>query len=172
MTLDLKLYPENEDILTIDCDPVDDLENQQDLIDDMIETVKAHEALGLAAPQIGVAKNITVVRFSEGTYKTLVNPEITHFQGEVESQEGCLSFPGLTLDIERAAAVKYEYMDREGEEHEDDAHGLLSTIIQHEVDHLNGTLFIDHLSELKHRVEMKKYRKIRKKLTRGDYVSS
>ncbi|MGF1526892.1 MAG: peptide deformylase [Candidatus Competibacterales bacterium] len=133
----------------------------QALIDDMFETMYAAPGIGLAAPQVDVAKHLVVVDISEHHDQPLVliNPEIVARHGEVPSEEGCLSIPGITDTVSRAAAIQVKALDRRGEPFELEAEGLLGVCIQHEVDHLEGRLFIDYLSPLKRQRLRKKFDK-------------
>src|SRR5271154_2439755 len=124
------------------------------LVDDMFETMYDAPGIGLAAIQLGIAKRIITMDLSkkEDDTKPLVfiNPEVTWTSEEKNSyEEGCLSIPEYYEEVERPAAVKVKYMDLDGKSHEITAKGLLATCLQHEIDHINGVLFIDHLSRLK-----------------------
>ena len=132
--------------------PVDCFDNDlQTLIDDMFETMYYAKGVGLAAPQIGVNKRISVVDVSSNKSEKLVfiNPEILKSQGQEKFQEGCLSVPGASETVVRASFVKVKALDREGKPFEMEATGLLAECLQHEIDHLNGKLFIDLLSPIK-----------------------
>ncbi len=137
------------------------------LMDDMVETMYVAPGIGLAAPQVGVLKNIIVVDVSGNDeephpYK-MVNPEITWTSEELATyEEGCLSVPESFSEVERPARVKIRYMDENEQEHEIEADGLLATCVQHEIDHLNGTLFIDHISRIKRSIIMRKLTKMKK----------
>lgn len=121
------------------------------LIDDMLETMYGAPGIGLAAVQVNIDLRVIVVDISdEGTQPlALVNPEITRLEGVEEMDEGCLSVPGVFEKVQRADSITVKGLDREGEFIEMDAGGLLAVCIQHEIDHLDGKLFIDYLSELK-----------------------
>ena len=124
------------------------------LLDDMLETMYDAPGIGLAAIQVGVPKRIVTIDLSrEGEEKApmcLVNPEIVWTSEELSTyQEGCLSVPEQYDDVERPAKVKVKYLDRDGKAQEVEADGLLATCLQHEIDHLNGVVFVDHLSRLK-----------------------
>ena len=140
---------------------VDD--NLRKLMDDMVETMYDAPGIGLAAIQIGVSKRVVVIDISKKEEKEplyLVNPEIT-FQSKEKSkyEEGCLSLPGQFAEIERASECHLKYLDYNGNTKELKAKGLLATCIQHEIDHLNGILFIDYLSKLKKTMIIKKLTK-------------
>ncbi|HRE55617.1 MAG TPA: peptide deformylase [Candidatus Competibacter sp.] len=121
------------------------------LIDDMLETMYAAPGIGLAATQVNVQKRIVVMDVSENKDQPLVfiNPSILEREGECESEEGCLSVPGFYETVERAGRVRVSALDRGGEPFELEAQGLLAVCIQHEIDHLDGKLFVDYLSALK-----------------------
>jgi peptide deformylase len=127
------------------------------LIDDMAETMYAAPGVGLAAPQIGVSKRLFIVDVATADdepsdLRVFINPEIVALEGETTFNEGCLSFPGATEEIDRAARVTVRALDQEGNPFELDADGLLAIAIQHENDHLDGKLMIDHLSILRRRL--------------------
>jgi peptide deformylase len=134
------------------------------LIDDMAETMYAAPGVGLAAPQIGVSKRVFVIDVATGEdepsdLRVFVNPEIVEKVGEVCWSEGCLSFPGVTEDIDRAERVKVRAQDRDGNVFELEADGLLAIAIQHENDHLEGKLMIDRVGLLKRRMIDRQMRK-------------
>ena len=134
------------------------------LMDDMLETMYAAPGVGLAAIQIGVPLRIIVMDISpkeeEKQPRFFVNPEIVWASDETKSwEEGCLSVPDIYDEVERPARVKLRYLNREGEEITEEAEGLFAVCIQHEMDHLEGTLFIDHLSRLKRDSAIKKVKK-------------
>ncbi|HER43884.1 MAG TPA: peptide deformylase [Candidatus Eisenbacteria bacterium] len=116
----------------------------------MVETMLVEDGVGLAAPQVGVARSIAVVNPEPENEKTLikmVNPKIVSYSDETEScEEGCLSVPGIRGSVIRPVAVEVEYLDENGSERRLQADGLLARIIQHEIDHLHGVLFVDRLS--------------------------
>ncbi len=130
------------------------------LIDDMAETMYAAPGVGLAATQIGEALQLFIVDIADAEepsdLKVFVNPEILETDGEVTWQEGCLSFPGIQEDIDRAAHVRVRAQDRDGKWFELEAEGLLAVAIQHEYDHLQGQLMIDHMGPLKKRLTHRK----------------
>ena len=121
------------------------------LIKDMLETMYAAPGIGLAATQVGVDERVIVVDVSEDSDEpqAFINPEILSQEGREVSQEGCLSVPGVYEDVERAERIRVRALDRHGKQLEFDADGLLAVCIQHEIDHLNGKLFVDYLSDLK-----------------------
>ncbi len=130
------------------------------LIDDMAETMYAAPGVGLAATQIGEAIQLFVIDIADSDepsdLRVFINPEIVESQGEIVWQEGCLSFPGIQEDIDRAAKVRVRALDRDGKPFELEAEGLLAVAIQHEYDHLQGLLMIDHMGPLKKRLTHRK----------------
>ena len=116
------------------------------LIDDMVETMHSADGIGLAAPQIGIPKRLVVIDIQEGDIMVLVNPRVVEQSGEDLAIEGCLSFPGLYGEVPRASRVKVEAMNKDGEIVVVDADGLLARALQHEIDHLNGVLFVDRVT--------------------------
>jgi peptide deformylase len=138
------------------------------LVDDMLETMYDAPGIGLAAIQIGTSKRVVTMDLAKKEEpknpQVFINPEIVWSSDEkAVYEEGCLSIPEIYSDVERPAQVKVKYLDLEGEPHEIEANGLLSTCLQHEVDHLNGILFIDHLSRLKRERIIKKFTKVAKR---------
>ncbi len=113
------------------------------LIDDMIETMRAHNGCGLAAPQVGVLRRICVIEVEQGKVYELINPKIIAYAGEQEEPEGCLSNPGKYGIVKRPASVTVRAMDRHGNEYELNGKGLLARAICHECEHLDGKLYID-----------------------------
>ncbi len=121
------------------------------LIADLLETMYAAPGIGLAATQVGLDQRLIVVDVSENNDApcAFINPEILARDGKEKSQEGCLSVPGVFEEVERAERIRVRALDRDGKRVEFDADGLLAVCIQHEIDHLDGKLFVDYLSELK-----------------------
>jgi peptide deformylase len=139
------------------------------LVDDMFATMYDAPGIGLAAIQIGVAKRVIVMDLSKKEEdhepQVYIDPEITWKSGEKASyEEGCLSIPEYYEEVERPAAVKVKYHDLDGNTREIEASGLLATCLQHEIDHINGVLFIDHISKLKRARVIKKFTKAAKKV--------
>ncbi len=137
------------------------------LIDDMVDSMYAADGIGLAAVQIGVAQRVIVMDLDQRDGKKnprhFINPVITWRSEELATfEEGCLSVPEIWDEVERAARIKASYLDREGARHELEADGLLATCLQHEMDHLEGVLFIDHLSKLKRSMALKKLQKAKR----------
>src|SRR3954462_1456515 len=134
------------------------------LIDDMFDTMYAAPGIGLAATQVDVHKRLLVIDISETRDQplALINPEIIAREGVEETEEGCLSVPGIYDKVSRAEKIRVRALDRNGKKIEMDADGLLAVCIQHEMDHLEGKLFVDYLSELKRTRIRKKLEKDRK----------
>lgn len=134
------------------------------LVDDMFETMYAAPGIGLAATQVDVHRRLLVVDVSrDGTEPhALINPEIIEKDGMTVTEEGCLSVPGYYEEVRRAEHIRVRYLDRAGEETEMEAAGLLAVCIQHEMDHLDGKLFVDYLSEAKRQRVRKKLEKERR----------
>ncbi len=141
---------------------VDDAIRQ--LLDDMLETMYAAPGIGLAAPQVDVTKRIIVIDTSSkgDAPLCLINPEIVSHEGVGMFEEGCLSVPGFHENVERAQQIKVRGLDRDGQPFELEAEGLLAVCIQHEIDHLDGKLFVDYLSEIKRNRIQKKMEKQRR----------
>jgi peptide deformylase len=134
------------------------------LMDDMFDTMYAEEGVGLAAPQIGVSQRLIVIDAREEDTQpfVLINPEIVEFSDDLDrAEEGCLSIPGLREVVERSWAVRVRGLDRDGTPMEIDAEGLLARILQHEVDHLDGILFVDRVSPLKRKLLLARWQKLR-----------
>ena len=137
------------------------------LIDDMTDSMYAADGIGLAAVQIGVPKRVLVIDLDQKEGKknpiAYINPKILWASDEMAVfEEGCLSVPEIWDDVERPAGIRCQYLDRDGRAQILEAEGLLATCLQHEMDHLNGVLFIDHLSRLKKTMAIKKLTKAKK----------
>ena len=164
---------EPDTILRKKSEPLQQVNNEtRKLLDDMLKTMYAAPGIGLAAVQIGILKRIIVIDISKKEEKKnpifLINPEITYQSKETSIyEEGCLSLPGHFAEIERPAKCKINYIDYHGKKAELEAEGLLSTCVQHEIDHLNGILFIDYLSKLKKDMIIKKLKKQKKELEKA-----
>lgn len=146
--------------------PVDRVDDTiRRLLDDMADTMYAADGVGLAAPQIAVGKRLIVIDTSprqEGQKLIhLVNPEIVRSEGETSYTEGCLSIPGEAEDVDRAEKVWVRALDYHGKPFELEADGLLAIALQHETDHLEGTLFVDHLSSLKRELIRKRMKRLK-----------
>jgi peptide deformylase len=117
----------------------------QQLIDDMVETMQQANGVGLAAPQVGVSLRVAVLQMPEEEPFAIINPEIVKSSGEMEVGEGCLSVPGYQGELKRSASVTVKGLNREGGKIRIKATSLLAQALQHEIDHLNGILYIDHI---------------------------
>ncbi len=164
--MDIVEFPDSR--LRTKCSPVTEITGEiRAILDDMAETMYCAPGIGLAAPQVGVGQRIIVVDVGSNSdadrphklYK-LINPEILSVEGSTETEEGCLSIPGIREVVKRPAAVVVKALDPEGKELRIDADGLLAVCLQHEIDHLDGVLFIDHLSRLKQKLVKAKYQKL------------
>jgi peptide deformylase len=164
--LPIILYP--DPILRKTAAPVERIDAEtRTLMDNMLETMYAAPGVGLAAPQVGLSRRIFVMDAAKNeeapSPRVLINPEILERGDAVRVyEEGCLSIPDMFAEVERPATVHVRYLDREGQIKEEWLGGHLATIAQHEIDHLNGVLFIDHISRLKRDVLIRKYRKARR----------
>ena len=159
-------YP--EEILRQPAEPVTDIDEEVvRLVDHMAETMYSAPGIGLAATQVGVAKQVlvadTAARKPESELIVLINPEIVAAEGEVLFEEGCLSVPDYQAEVKRHERITVRGLNLKGEEVEIEAEGLLAIVLQHEIDHLNGILFIDRLSKLKRDLYK---RRLRKKLAK------
>jgi len=160
--LDILVYPDErlrkiaETVATVD-------DTTRIFIDDMFETMYDAPGVGLAATQVDVHRRIVVIDVSEDKAEplTLINPEIINSAGKAAGEEGCLSIPGIYESVDRAESVVFKALDRDGRSYEMEAEGLLAVCVQHEIDHLDGKLFVDYLSALKKR-------RIRKKMLKRD----
>jgi peptide deformylase len=165
MILDILEYPDPR--LRTLAKPVTAVTDEiRSLIDDMFETMYAAPGIGLAASQVNVHQQVVVMDLSEDNSepKVFINPKIEILDGDLETmQEGCLSIPGFYEDVERVGHCLINAIDRNGEAFEIEARGLLAVCIQHEIDHLNGRLFVDYLSSLKRTRIRKKLEKLQKK---------
>jgi len=138
----------------------------QQLIDDMFETMYEAPGIGLAATQVDVHRRLLVADVSQekNEPQVLINPEILERDGSAITEEGCLSVPGYYEEIERAEHIKVRYLDRDGNEQESEYEGLLAVCVQHEIDHLDGKLFVDYLSEIKRQRIRKRLEKDRRQI--------
>ena len=145
--------------------PVEAVDDQiRSLVEDMLETMYAAPGIGLAATQVDVHKRVLVLDISESKDEPqcFINPELLLQEGCAVGEEGCLSVPDVTEEVERAERIKVRALDTDGKQFEQEAEGLLAVCIQHEMDHLEGKLFVDYLSELKRQRIKKKAVKARK----------
>ncbi len=165
--LNIKTFPAS--VLKKQAGEIDEIDgNLQKLIDDMVETMYTASGIGLAAPQIGMSKTLTVVDISamekNNRLIVMINPKIVYTEGEIMSEEGCLSVPEFMATLKRHQRIFVRYFDREGNQGELEAGGLLARAVQHEIDHLNGVLFIDRLDAANKEIFKKSYlKKVRKK---------
>ena len=163
--LKILTYPDN--FLSQPARPLDNIDGDvQQMIDQMSETMYEAPGVGLAAIQVGWNKSLLIYDIAppeEGrSLNVLINPRIVHQEGEIVSEnEGCLSVPEFRADVKRSASILVEGVDREGRPLRLEAHGMLAIVLQHEIDHLNGKLFIDHISALKKQLYT---RRVKKKL--------
>lgn len=138
----------------------------RELIEDMWETMYASKGVGLAAPQIGVSQRVSVIDISVGEDESkkvvVINPEVTFKEGKQTGEEGCLSIPGFREPVTRANKVTVKAQDIEGAQVELEGEELLARALQHEIDHLNGILFLNHLSALKRDIIRRKIKKLQK----------
>jgi peptide deformylase len=158
--LEVLHYPDNRlRNKAIPFETVDD--NTRNLARDMLETMYENNGIGLAATQVNISKRLVVIDLSEDKNEPiyLINPEILSSEGSEESQEGCLSVPEYYDSVTRAEIITYRYQDLQAKVIESEAAGLLSICIQHEIDHLDGKLFIDYLSPIKRQRLRKKLEK-------------
>ncbi|XXF79500.1 peptide deformylase [Myxococcaceae bacterium GXIMD 01537] len=135
------------------------------LVKDMFETMYAADGVGLAAPQVGVLQRVIVLdtqpRDSEPRPLAMINPEIIGMEGETTYTEGCLSIPGESEDVDRAARVTVKYLDVEGQEQTLECDALMAIAVQHETDHLNGVVYVDHVSTLKRELIRKRMKRLK-----------
>ncbi len=163
----LKIYTYPEAVLRTKAEPIENIdEDLQRLIDDMAVTMYEAPGVGLAANQVGEAKCIIVYDVTpkeEGrNLNVLINPEIVSTEGEIVQEESCLSVIDFAADVKRCERIQVRGVDRHGEPVDLEAEGLLSVCLQHEIDHLNGVLVIDHVSTLKRTLYKKKLKKLLK----------
>ncbi len=163
MILTIRKYP--DPILSQPGEPVTEFDAElRKFVADMFETTYASQGIGLAAPQVGVSKRLTVIDLSMGKKPedrlVLINPEIISSEGKLYEEEGCLSFPDIREKVVRAAKVRIRAQDEHGKWFEMDGEELLSRCMQHEIDHLDGMLFIFRMSALKRNLNLRKIRKM------------
>lgn len=156
-------------VLRRKAEPVTDVGTLGTLVEDMFDTMYTEPGIGLAAPQVGVSQRLVVIAEvsdddeseTPGPRMVLVNPEVLwHSKDIVPYEEGCLSVPEITDVVERPRAIRFSYSDLEGQRIERDAAGLLARVVQHEIDHLNGVLFVDRLSLIKRQLLRKKLQRL------------
>ena len=136
----------------------------RELAEDMIETMEVAEGIGLAAPQIAESKTLLVINAGlieeDAPAKVYINPVILAEAGSISMEEGCLSIPDIREDVIRPEMIKIKYIDVEGGHHEEECNGMLARVLQHEVDHLQGLLFVDRISQIKRKLLSKKLKAI------------
>lgn len=161
----LNIVTAPDPILEVDAEPVTDFASIQTLIDDMLDTLYAtSNGVGLAAPQVGRKEAVVVIDISDNRDDplVLVNPNVVDGKDKAMGPEGCLSIPDYYADVERYSSVVVSAQDRDGNEIRIESDDFLAVVMQHEIDHLHGTLFIDHLSSLKRQRALKKVKKFLK----------
>jgi peptide deformylase len=129
------------------------------LIRDMAETMYTDSGVGLAAPQVGISKRIIIIDEEKEGLMVLVNPEIIKSEGEIIDEEGCLSIPGIYSDVRRSSKVTVKALNENGDKIEITKEGLIARALQHEIDHLNGVLFIDKIGRMKRQILLNKLKK-------------
>ena len=155
--LDLHLL--GSPVLRSQSEEVEEVDDEvRKFIDDLFESMDAAKGIGLAANQVGVTRRVAVVD-TQGTRLAMVNPVIVSAEGRSKGEEGCLSIPDLYADVTRPDHIVLEAMDREGKKYRLEADGLLARAIQHEIDHLDGILFVDYLSPLKRKLLVTRWKK-------------
>ena len=144
----LNIVVEGDSVLRGKCRPVEEITPRiTTLLDDMVETMRDANGVGLAAPQVCVRRRIVVVECEEGEVYEMINPEITHFEGNIKDTEGCLSVPGKYGYVVRPEKVTAVALDRNGDKFEITGEGFLAKAICHELDHLDGIVFVDKVTE-------------------------
>jgi len=157
----LDIYTIGAEVLRERALPVEHFDEElATLVETMFETMKQGKGVGLAAPQVGLAKRLFVIKIDNDKPRVFINPEIVQTSVELESfEEGCLSIPGVYADLDRPAAVTVQAMNERGRRFTLGAEGFLARVIQHELDHLNGVLFTDRLPETSRDRLLKQYEK-------------
>jgi peptide deformylase len=164
----LKIYKYGDDILKLKAKEIENLDGKiAQLVDRMAYTMhNTYSAIGLAAPQVGESLRLSVIDLSMGEKKDdqilLINPEILEAEGNETGDEGCLSFPGISMTINRAAKIFLKTFDMNGKEIRKEIDGFLARVIQHEIDHMDGTLIIDRVSSLKRQFVKKEIKRLQK----------
>lgn len=164
--LDISIYP--SPVLRKQARPVDEVDRKvRKLVDDMAETMYEAPGIGLAANQVGLPLRLLVVDLQREEYDngliTLINPEIVAARGSTTFEEGCLSVPEFFSDVKRYEEVTVHALDVDGKRIEVQASGLLAVVLQHEIDHLSGRLFIDHINPIKRDIFKRKWKKMHKR---------
>jgi peptide deformylase len=171
MIREIRIYP--DEVLKKEAETVTDFNEEiRQIVNDMFETMYKRGGVGLAANQVGILKRIVIIDIHSGKENqgkeqiVLINPEIVTLEGEEIKEEGCLSLPGLYKKVKRAAYAKVKAQNLNGEEFTIEGEGLLARAFQHEIDHLNGIVFIDRLSPLQKRLALEKYKKLKRNYER------
>ncbi len=171
MVREIRIYP--DEVLKKKAETVTDFNEEiRQIVNDMFETMYKRGGVGLAANQVGILKRIVIIDLHSGKENqgkeqiVLINPEIVALEGEEIKEEGCLSLPGLYKKVKRAAYAKVKAQNLDGEEFTIEGEGLLARAFQHEIDHLNGIVFIDRLSPLQKRLALEKYKKLKRNYER------
>ena len=155
--LEVLRYPNS--ILRKKCDAIETIDDDVvQLAQDMLETMYEDKGIGLAAPQVGITRQLIVLDIGDGPL-ALINPKVVEAEGSDIMEEGCLCLPGINMDVERSERVRVTALDTRGDAVDIDADDLLARALQHEIDHLSGTLIIDKISKLKRDLLLKKYKK-------------
>ncbi len=160
---EIALY--GQSILRMKADPIVEITDSiRTLVEDMIETMQEEEGIGLAAPQVGESISLCIINLGlieeDAVPKAYINPVIVEKEGMCTVEEGCLSIPDIREDVDRPEVIKARYMDLDGGEHLDECDGMLGRILQHEIDHLNGVLFVDRISSIKRELLAKELKQI------------
>ena len=154
--------------LKVTTEPVEGVDDDlRDFLDDMLETMYAADGIGLAAPQVGDTRSVVVVdvgrKEDDPMPVKMINPQIVwHSEDECPHEEGCLSLPNHFAEVIRPDSIRVKYLDENGAQQELEANGVLATCIQHEMDHLKGILFVDHVSSIKRNIILRKLKKTKK----------
>ncbi|WP_300357732.1 peptide deformylase [Fusobacterium sp.] len=166
MIYEIKKY--GEECLVKESVPVSEITDEiLEILDNMVETMHDANGVGLAAPQVGINKRFFVIDIGDGVVRKIINPEILEFSESIsESDEGCLSVPGIYKKVKRAYEIKVKYMNELGEVKEETMNGFLAKAFQHEFDHLTGTLFIEKISPMAKRLIAQKLKHIKRETER------
>ena len=164
-----KIREVGDEVLEKQCKKVDKMTiRTKILIQDMLDTMYDAMGVGLAAPQVGILKQIVTIDVGEGPI-VLINPEIIESDGTQTGEEGCLSLPGIHETVKRGDKIRVKYMDENFVEHEEEVEGYLARVMQHEFDHLDGKMFIDHISPLRKQMIKGKLNTMLKGKARSSY---
>lgn len=159
--IELKLQIYGSPVLWKKCRPVKNIDFRiRQILDDMAEMMKKNKGIGLAATQAGLDLSLVVIELPEKSYR-MINPKIVKRKGKIKFDEGCLSFPGLMLTVPRSEEVWVNFYDEQGKEQNIKAEGVLAVVFQHEIDHINGVLFIDRIPWWQRLSKLSKLKKIK-----------